>query len=414
MPPTLKDGTPIATQYLALAARNANGSAIGDGINEASRAVFNKYETVEVSKYFEDPEGVVDLIYSLADLSDDDKKIVTVSLAATAALDTDGSEDGDIDDPGEMPTSEKSVNGKAYLNISGKAAGSVTLMLTVKDGLPDGVTSQSIQVMVRDANAPPVIDSSVLNAAAYQKMSRIQTMRIRSDEATRVMIPADAFTDGNNDALKITAEVGGTDGTDATQANSVPYNATRLGVAVEGNYLVLTPKRGNNAFIPVILKAEDRYGASAMTGNDFNTNPPTGTILVEINTPPMHATYDDVSSPTTGLTYPAGASDGDNIMLAHITDKTYSAAGEDMANEFITLATFFEDPDQEDSIEGDDHICSFSTSPADQKFATVAFNDSVTIITVNPDAPGMFDLSVTCTDHVGETLTDTVKVTILQ
>jgi hypothetical protein len=407
MPPTLKDGTPIATQYLALAARNANGSAIGDGINEASRAVFNKYETVEVSKYFEDPEGVVDLIYSLADLSDDDKKIVTVSLAATAALDTDGSEDGDIDDPGEMPTSEKSVNGKAYLNISGKAAGSVTLMLTVKDGLPDGVTSQSIQVMVRDANAPPEIVSTALGADAIEKMSRTGAKRIPSNENTVVMIPMGAFTDANGDAFTLTAEVSG------ANADTITSNKALLDVEIAGGNLVLKPKKGsNNVNIPVVLKATDRYGASAMTGNDNSSFD--DTIVVEINTPPMHATYDDVSSPTTGLTYPAGASDGDNIMLAHITDKTYSAAGEDMANEFITLATFFEDPDQEDSIEGDDHICSFSTSPADQKFATVAFNDSVTIITVNPDAPGMFDLSVTCTDHVGETLTDTVKVTILQ
>ncbi len=411
MAPTLKDGEPIGTRYLALNARNADGTEITtDAIN-----VFKKYETIEVSKYFEDPEGVVDLIYSLADLSDDDKTIVTVSLAATAAVDTVGSEDGDIDDDDETPAHQAAVTGKAYLNISGKGPGSVTLMLTVKDGLPEGVTTQSIQVHVREANAPPVIDTAVLTAAVYGNLSRLGTMRIPTNDDTVIMIPAGAFTDANNDALTITAEIGGTAGTDAIVTGSVPYNAARLGVAVDGNSLVLTPKRGgDNANIPVIVKATDQYGASVMTGNDAGTTPPTGTILVEVNTPPMHTTYADVTSPVAGLTVPAGVSNGDPIKLAHITNKTYSVAGEAAANEFITLATFFVDPDTEDSIGGDEHICSFSTSPADQEFAEVAFDEPVAVITVEPAAPGMFDLSVTCTDHVGETVTDSVTVTILQ
>jgi hypothetical protein len=409
MPPTLKDGTPIATQYLALAARNANGSAIGDGINEASRAVFNKYETVEVSKYFEDPEGVVDLIYSLADLSDDDKKIVTVSLAATAALDTDGSEDGDIDDPGEMPTSEKSVNGKAYLNISGKAAGSVTLMLTVKDGLPDGVTSQSIQVMVRDANAPPEIVSTVLGEDAIEKMSRTGAKRIPSNENTVVMIPMGAFTDANGDAFTLTAEVSG------ANADTITSNKALLDVEIAGGNLVLKPKKGsNNVNIPVVLKATDRYGASAMTGDDINT--PAEAILVEINNPPSHKTYTDVASTVTDVTIPEGAKNGDKIMLAHLTDKQFSVAGdadeEDQA--FITLNTFFEDLDGEDSITGNDRICAFDTSPADQKFAEITFNAGGTIVQVAAKMRGMFDLSVTCTDLIGEMVTDMVEVTIIQ
>jgi hypothetical protein len=409
MPPTLKDGTPIATQYLALAARNANGSAIGDGINEASRAVFNKYETVEVSKYFEDPEGVVDLIYSLADLSDDDKKIVTVSLAATAALDTDGSEDGDIDDPGEMPTSEKSVNGKAYLNISGKAAGSVTLMLTVKDGLPDGVTSQSIQVMVRDANAPPEIVSTALGADAIEKMSRTGAKRIPSNENTVVMIPMGAFTDANGDAFTLTAEVSG------ANADTITSNKALLDVEIAGGNLVLKPKKGsNNVNIPVVLKATDRYGASAMTGDDINT--PAEAILVEINNPPSHKTYTDVASTVTDVTIPEGAKNGDKIMLAHLTDKQFSVAGdadeEDQA--FITLNTFFEDLDGEDSITGNDRICAFDTSPADQKFAEITFNAGGTIVQVAAKMRGMFDLSVTCTDLIGEMVTDMVEVTIIQ
>lgn len=384
----------------------------GTAITTTPENVFNKFEVLEVSKYFEDPEGVTDLIYSLADLSDDDKKIVTVSLAATAAA--DGDTDGDIEGD-EIPAHEKSVTGKTYLNISGIAPGSVTLMLTVKDGLPEGVTSQSIQVMVRDANAPPVIDSAVLDAAAYQKMSRIQMMRIRSDEPTMVMIPMGAFSDGDNDALTITAEVGGTAGDDATVAASVPYNKARLDVKVDGNYLVLTPKRGNNAFIPVRLKAADRYGASVMTGNDATTNPPTGTILVEINTAPMNVAYSgDPVTDVTGVTEPEGVKAGDPIKLAHITDTTFSVASNAEATAFITLDTFFVDPDEEDAIDGTDRICAFDTSPADQEYATVAFNTAGEVITVHAKKRGMFDLSVTCTDLLGEMVTDTVKVTIIQ
>ena len=228
MPPALKDGIAIATQYLALEAKKADGTAIGSGGGDAvSRAVFNKYEILEVSKYFEDPEGVANLIYSLADLSDDDEKVVKVSLAATQAMDNPNSPNGDIDDAGEMPAHAPSVTGPAYLNISGVAAGSVTLTLMVKDGHPGGTTSQTIQVMVRDANAPPEIVSTVLGEDAIGKMSRTGAKRIPSNENTVVMIPMGAFTDANGDAFTLTAEVGGTETVDALTPSMARLLPTR-------------------------------------------------------------------------------------------------------------------------------------------------------------------------------------------
>jgi hypothetical protein len=421
MPPALKAGMAIATQYLALVAREADGMAI-----DAAAAInaFNKYEILEVSKYFEDPEGVANLIYSLADLSDDDKKVVTVSLAAAAAMDAgdgesdDTTPDGDIDDTNnvdgtdvaEMPAHMKSVTGKAYLNISGVAAGSVTLTLMVKDGHPGGTTSQTIQVMVRDANAPPAIVSTVLNADAIGKMSRTGAKRIPSNENTVVMIPMGAFTDANGDAFTLTAEVSGVD------ADTITSNKVLLDVEIADGNLVLKPKKGsNNVNIPVVLKATDLYGASAMTG--FNIETPAETILVEINNPPSHMTYTgDPVTAVTDVTIPEGAKIGDKIMLAHITDKQFSVAGDTDAAAwaFITLATFFEDLDDEDSIIGDDRICAFDTSPADQKFAAVSFNVAGTIVQVAAKMRGKFALSVTCTDHLGEMVTDMVEVTIIQ
>jgi hypothetical protein len=426
MPPALKAGMAIATQYLALVAREADGMAI-----DAAAAInaFNKYEILEVSKYFEDPEGVANLIYSLADLSDDDKKVVTVSLAAAAAMDAgdgesdDTTPDGDIDDTNnvdgtdvaEMPAHMKSVTGKAYLNISGVAAGSVTLTLMVKDGHPGGTTSQTIQVMVRDANAPPAIVSTVLNADAIGKMSRTGAKRIPSNENTVVMIPMGAFTDANGDALTLTAEVGGTDAAVDDAASALAHKEL-LAVEIDGGNLVLKPKKGgNNVIIPVVLKAMDRYGASAMTGNDADPNAdPITTILVEINTPPMHKTYENVSSTIEDITIPDGASVGDKIMLAHITDKTFSVDLDKEDTAFITLATFFVDPDGEDDITGADHICAFDTSPADQKFATIGLDSMGESIEVLAKMRGKFDLSVTCTDHLGEMVTDMVEVTIIQ
>ena len=415
MPPALKAGMAIATQYLALVAREADGTAIDDAA--AAINAFNKYETLEVSKYFEDPEGVANLIYSLVDPSVDDKKVVKVSLAATQAMDNaDDAQNGDIDDDGEMPAHTTSVTGKAYLNISGVAVGSVTLTLMVKDGHPGGTTSQTIQVMVRDANAPPEIVSTVLGPDAIGKMSRTGAKRIPSNENTVVMIPMGAFTDANGDALTLTAEVGGTDAAVDNAASALAHKEL-LAVEIDGGNLVLKPKKGgNNAIIPVILKATDRYGASEMTGNLADSL--TTTILVEINTPPMHVTYTNVENANSvmGVTIPEGAKNGDKIMLAHITDKTFSASVDEMATAFITLATFFVDLDgeDEDPIDGPNRICAFDTSPADQKFATIGLDNMGDSIEVSAKMRGKFDLSVTCTDHLGEMVTDMVEVTIIQ
>ena len=78
---------PLGTQYFALLSETAQGTSVTGGAKIVA--------TVEVSKYFEDPEGLINLIYTLSDLSADDKKIVDVLLLdQTATLDpTDASGD---------------------------------------------------------------------------------------------------------------------------------------------------------------------------------------------------------------------------------------------------------------------------------------------------------------------------------
>ena len=312
------------------------------------------------------------------------------------------------------------------MNISGKKEGSVTLTLMVKDGQPGGTVSGTIKVEIRKANAPPVINTTtVLTAAKYTELSRIGTKRIPSNNNSTVTIPSGAFTDPNNDMLMITAEIGGTAG---DGAGSITANKKLLDVEYDQGSRILTlkPKKGgNNTSIPVVLKAADQYGAAASTSNDSG-------ILVEINTPPMHEKYtaDQITGASNGevtigstvLTLPAGAKADDKIMLAHIKDKTFSVSVDGVAStgdfpDFIVLDTFFDDPDGEDDIGGANNICAFATSPADQKFATVRYNTGGSggeIIEVNPKMQGTFDLSVTCTDKLGETVTEKVKVTIIQ
>ena len=74
------------------------------------------------------------------------------------------------------------VTRNAFLAIRAKAKGSVTLTLTVKDGLPGGVSTHEIPVMVRAQNAPPVALASVLTTDAYAKMTRTGVNRIASTE----------------------------------------------------------------------------------------------------------------------------------------------------------------------------------------------------------------------------------------
>ena len=113
---------------------------------------------------------------------------------------------------------------------------------------------------------------------------------------------------------------------------------------------------------------------------------------------------------------PAGKKEGDKRTLSDIADKDYSVAGEGSAAQaFIALATYFVDPDDEDSLAGNQGICGFSTDqPATGGYATVAFNAARDTIQVTPTKPGMFTLTVTCTDGKMESVMDSVMVTIRQ
>ena len=131
----------LGTQYFALDSAGIDGTAIPDpGTNgtDGEKALGE----LKLSDYFEDAEGVVNLIYSVGDLSDDDKKIVDVFLLdfdPDPTTDRAGFEDADDN---AVTTSKSSVTGEeSYLAIVAKAAGSVTFTLTVKDGLPGGVST---------------------------------------------------------------------------------------------------------------------------------------------------------------------------------------------------------------------------------------------------------------------------------
>ena len=75
-PPALKAGKVLGTQYFALDSAGIDGTAIPDPGTDGEKALGE----LKLSDYFEDAEGVVNLIYSVVDLSDDDKKIVDVFL----------------------------------------------------------------------------------------------------------------------------------------------------------------------------------------------------------------------------------------------------------------------------------------------------------------------------------------------
>ena len=292
----------------------------------------------------------------------------------------------------------------AFLAIRAKAKGSVTLTLTVKDGLPGGVSTHQIPLMVRAQNAPPVAIASVLTDTAYAAMSRTAANRIASTGSVTVDVPAGMFSDPDNDALKITAEIGG------ANADAIAANKEILAVSMDSSGdLVLSPKKGGPATgtIPVIIKATDPFGTTAMTGADGASS-----IQVKVNTPPMNTTY------ATGDTdIPAGKKVGDKRTLSDIVDKDYSVAGQSAnPNDFITLATYFVDPDTEDSLAGNEGICGFSTNQPSGTgaYATVAFNAARDTIQVTPTKPGTFTLTVTCTDSKMESVMDSVMVTIRQ
>ena len=68
-PPALKADKTLGTQHLALA-------------NRTDTTGIKKISVIPISTYFEDPEGIASLTYSVAELSADDKKIANVFLTA--------------------------------------------------------------------------------------------------------------------------------------------------------------------------------------------------------------------------------------------------------------------------------------------------------------------------------------------
>ena len=392
-PPAEKADMPLGTQYFARASLNPDGTAVADG----EKIV----DTINVSDHFQDPEGLLNLVYQLADLSEDDKKIVDVLLLGPA--DGGMAPDAlDATDPAADPDHEKDgVAGDAYLAIRAKAVGSVTLSLMVKDGLPGGVTTHQIPVMVRATNAPPQPLAAIWTDEAYAKLSRTEAMRLKSTEVVTMDVPSGAFADNDGDALKVTAEIIGTD---------AAAHMELLGVSIDAaGDLVLTAKKGGPATDNIIVQisATDPYGKVARTGI---ANPMA--IEVKVNTPPANTVWD--ADP------PTGKAVGDKRTLSDIVDKTFSVGSQgNEAQNFITLITYFMDADgtMVDPIIGDDGICNFNAeqpSGDDDEYAAVAFDMDRATITITPKKPGTIQLSVTCTDGKEESVTDSVTVTIRQ
>ena len=156
------------------------------------------------------------------------------------------------------------VTGTAHLAIEALMPGTVTLELTVNDGLPGGKSTHQIPVTVRAANGQPTLVDTVLTAAAFTAMSRIGVNRLASTETVTVTVPDGAFSDPDNDDLTVTAALGG-------NAATIAANKLLLDVSIDANGdLVLTSKKGGpagSATIPVILTATDPFG-TFMTTND--------------------------------------------------------------------------------------------------------------------------------------------------
>ena len=386
VPPTLAEGKVLGAQHLALANRP---------LAEAGVQIVS---VIPISTYFEDPEGVASLTYSVADLSADDAKIASVFLTDMMPVVADTT---DFQSEADVNHVKAGVTGLAFLSIKGLTAGTVTIDLTVNDGLPGGKATHQIPVMVRATNAQPTLVPTVLTPAAYTAMSRITVNRLASAETVTVTIPDGAFFDADNDDLVITASIGG------NTPEAIAANKLLLDVSIDasGN-LVLTSKKGGPAdgTIPVILTATDPFGTTIET-------PDTDGIEVKINTPPMHQTY------AANADTPTGKKAGDPVELSDIADKDISVSAE-MAGvlDFIVLATYFVDPDAEDLLAGANGICSFATDQptGDAAYATVAFNDQRTNIGVMPLKPGMFQLTVICEDGKDESVTDQVTVEIRQ
>ena len=294
------------------------------------------------------------------------------------------------------------MTGDAYLAIRANKVGSVTLSLTVKDGLPGGVTTHQIPVMVRATNAPPILLGSVIDNDAYAKMSRIGETRLTSTEVVTVDVPDGAFVDNDDDTLKVTAEIIGDD---------AAAHKKLLGVSIDAaGDLVLTAKKGGPADGNIIVRisATDPYGRVAMTGNTSPT-----AIEVKVNTAPANTLWTADPAP------PTGKAVGDKRTLSDIVDKTFNVSEGTTVQNFIDLSVYFMDADgpDVDPIDGVDGICDFKAeqpSGAEDEYAEVVFNTAREVITIVPKRKGTIQLSVTCTDGKNASVTDSVTVTIRQ
>ena len=390
MAPQLKADMALGAQHFALA--STAGTTGGERI----------VHELMVSDYFEDPEGVLELIYSVADLSADDMSVVDVYLNDMTNVDTSGATPALIGTPVHKKAGVQTS--AAYLAIMAKAAGSVNLELTVKDGF-GGMHMEQISITVVATNSPPTVDTAVFTAEKATEMSRIGAKRLSvTAGAVTVMLPNGLFKDADGDALKIEAMVEGDDDA-AITANEALLDAS---ISAAGD-LVLTPKKGGATTIPVVLKATDRYGASVMTAEG------TGGVQAEVNQPPMHLTYADSS-----LAAPSGKTDTDKAVLADLVAKysiaiTSASAATPEQIRLLVLGNHFTDADSEDDLANadlNDGLCDFTTTSTD--YATVAFNAARTDITVVGKKPGTFDVEVTCTDTKMEVLKDSVTVTIIK
>ena len=408
-PPALKAGKVLGTQYFALASAGIDGTEIpATGNRTTGRQALGK---LKLSDYFEDAEGVINLIYSVAELSDDDKKVVDVYL-----LDMDPRPNGinppngfvvgteSENTPVTASNSKSSVTGEdSYLAIAAKAPGSVTLTLTVKDGLPGGVAMQNVSVTVVAANAPPLISTALDTPAELEAFDKTGADRlVVSEGAVTIDLPAMSFVDPNGDALTYEAIIGAA----GDDADIIAANKKVIDAAVnDSGDLVVTPKAAPAAeavAIPITIKVSDIYGASVTTGTPID---------IAVNRPPVHRLYSESESPEP----PTGRKDTDKAVLADLATTTFSIATTTVTAEtLLTLDGHFVDNDALDVLNDDNianGVCNFTDRSGDK--ATVAFNSDRTAITIVGEEQGSFDVTVTCTDTKKESLVDSVTVTII-
>jgi hypothetical protein len=398
-PPAVKAGKTLATQHFALIGAELDGTLITGAVTGAK--VLGE---IKLSDYFEDAEGVLNLIYSVAELSAADKTIMEVYL-------TNMDPEPNSDDTGfvtgtnnvALTTSMAAVMGDAYLAIKALKAGSAMVTVTVKDGLPGGVRMQDISVMVRATNAPPAV-SAALDMDALEAFDKTAADRLVVGTPVTVDLPAMAFVDPNGDTLTYEVVIGG------DNADDIAANKKILDAAIDSSGdLVLTPKAPSTATgdgsdaIPVTIKATDPYGASAMTGTPID---------VTVNRPPAHHTYTSSNLPT-----PSDKMGTDKVVLADLAVTTFSVASTtgDAAT-LLTLGNHFTDADSEDDLDDNNlanGVCNFASTDTDSTYATLAFNSGRTAIEIVGKKQGELTVTVTCEDTKKEKIEDSVTVTII-